>query len=250
MSAVRRLLRAEALRLRAHRSTAALLGAVAVLTAALVALTAGLGDLADLRGDDGLRGVLSVGGAVAYPAAYVLGVLGTAGEHRHGTVTGAVLAAPARWPVVAAKAVAYGLAGAVLGLVGFAVALAVGAPWLSARDAGIDLGRGLPWLVGLGSVAAAALYGVVGVGVAAAVRSQTAALAGGLAWILVLDVATVLATSEVGRWLPGGAALSLVRAGGDDDVLPMGGAAGLLAAYGLLLALVGAAALVRRRRLA
>jgi ABC-2 type transport system permease protein len=247
MTPMPRLLRAEAIRLRSTRTTAAIALAVVLAAAGFVALAVGLGDVADLRGADGARTVLSIGGAAAYPGAYVLGALGMAEEHRHGTLVRALLVAPAYWPVVVAKGIAYAAAGAALGVLGFLAAFVVAAPWLASRDAGLDLASGVPWLVGLGAVVAAALFGVAGVGVAALVRSRAVAVAAGLVWIFVVDAVVVVATSDVGRFLPGGAALSLVRAGGDDDVLPMAAGAGLLVAYAGVLLALGAAVLVRRR---
>lgn len=248
-SVARRIAHAELLRLRANRSTAGIAAVAAVVTAALVALACGGGNPSDLRGASGARDVLAVGGATAYPASYVLGVLGLAGALRHGSIVRSVLAVPSRWPVVAVTAGVHAALGALLGLGAFLLALAIGAPWASSRDAGFDLGGGLVWRMALGAALAAAVHGAIGVGVAALVRSRTAALVGGLVWILVLDVATGAVTSEVGRVLPGGAATSLIRAGGGGDRLSMAVSAPVLLAWGVVLTAVGAIVFLRRRRL-
>lgn len=244
-----RVARAELLRLRANRSTAGLVLATAVVTLAFVGVAAGVADRADLRGASGARDVLSIGGATAYPASYVLGVLGMAGALRHGSIVRAVLAVPARWPIVATTAGVHAALGALLGLGAFALGLALGAPWASGRDAAFDLGGGLLWRMALGAALAGAVYGAIGVAVAALVRSRTAALVGGLVWIFVLDLATGAVTSGVGRVLPGGAATSLLRAGGGSDRLSMAASAPVLVGWGALLVAVAAVVLARRRRL-
>lgn len=245
----RRVAHAELLRLRANRSTAGLVLAAAVVVVAFVALAAGVADPSDLRGASGARDVLSVGGATAYPASYVLGVLGMAGALRHGSIVRAALAVPARWPIVTTTAAVHALLGALLGLGAFGLALAVGAPWASSRDAAFDLGGGLVWRMALGAALAAAVYGAIGVAVAALVRSRTAALVGGLVWIFVVDFATGVVDSDVGRVLPGGAATSLLRAGGGSDRLPVATSAPVLLGWGVLLVAAAAVVLARRRRL-
>jgi hypothetical protein len=245
----RRIAHAELLRLRANRSTAGLVLAAVVVTVAFVAVAAGVADRADLRGASCARDVLSVGGATAYPVSFVLGVLGMAGALRHGSIVRSVLAVPARWPIVATTAVVHAVLGLALGLAAFLLALAVGAPVASHRDAAFDLGGGLAWKMALGAALAAAVYGALGVAVAAIVRSRTAALVGGLVWIFVLDIATGAVTSGVGKLLPGGAATSLLRAGGGSDRLSMATSVLVLLGYGVVLVAVASVVLTRRRRL-
>ncbi len=247
MNVVGRLARAELLRVRTTRTGPALVLATVLLALAAVAVTVGLGDRSDLRGQDGTRLVLAPAGAIAYTVAFVLGVLGMAGEWRHGTIGQTLLAAPTRRPLLAAKLVAYAGMGAVLGVVAFAATLALAIPWTSGRGADLELAGRLPWLMLLGSAGAAALFGMIGVGLGALLRNGPLALAIGLAWIVLVDTVVVSATSEVGRYLPGGAALSLLHGKTDADLLPMGQGALVLAGYAVVLALAGAEALTRRR---
>ena len=102
-------------------------------------------------------------------------------------------------------------------------------------------------LVFAGSTAGTVLYGVLGVALGALVRSQTAAVALSLGWVLVLEGLFVGFLPALGRWLPGGAAAALssttVQAG---DLLPMWAAALVLAAYAVAFAAAGARTVVRR----
>ena len=66
-------------------------------------------------------------------AALLLGILGMTGEFRHQTVTQTFLVTPKRGRVVAAKLVAYPLAGIALALVILAFTAAVAAGWLAAK---------------------------------------------------------------------------------------------------------------------
>jgi hypothetical protein len=88
---------------------------------------------------------------------------------------------------------------------------------------------------------------VLGVGLAALLRNQVAAVIVGLLWwwqgIERLLLALVR-QPDLERWLPMGAASALTRPG--DGALPMWAGALVLAAYALVLALVGGRLVVRR----
>src|SRR4030095_12462775 len=215
-----RLIRAELTKLATTRliyGLAAAMAAFAVLTVAA--------NILDRQGAPPLSTYslpMLVGGPVTLlsGAALLLGILGMAGEFRHQTVTQTFLVTPDRGRVVAAKLVAYPLAGIALALVILAFTAAVATGWLAAKGITPSLldarhGRALGHVL-LGAVLAAGLCGLVGVGVAALVRNQVAALAGVAVWVLLVEglLMSLLNAPSLGKWLPSAAAAALTNPGG------------------------------------
>jgi ABC-2 type transport system permease protein len=243
-----RLVKAELLKLRTTRTARTLLALAAAGTAALVALVlllAGRPGQPEL-GADALRQLVLVPAQPLTLAALVLGILGMAGEFRHGTATSTFLVTPVRGRVVAAK-LAAAAAGLAMALVASATVFAVGLPWLRAKGIEVTVAdAGLLARVA-GLAAAVALFAVLGVGLAALLRNQVAAVIVGLLWwsqgverILV----AVLHQPGLERWLPRGAASALTAPG--DATLPMWAGGLVFAAYGLVLALAGGRLVARR----
>ena len=190
-----------------------------------------------------------VGGPVTLlsGAALLLGILGMATEFRHQTVTQTFLVTPDRGRVVAAKLVAYPLAGIALALTILALTAAVAAGWLAAKGITPSLLDARLGRVLLGAVLAAGLCGMVGVGVAALVRNQVAALVGVAVWVLLVEgllMSLLNIPSSLAKWLPSAAAAALTNPGG-AQLTRLAGAL-LLAGYALALALVGTRLVVRR----
>jgi ABC-2 type transport system permease protein len=246
-----RLVRAELTKL----ATTRLIYGLAAAMAAFAALTVvGNVIIAGEQGDP--LSAYSLPGLVAAPvtllsgAALLLGILGMAGEFRHQTVTQTFLVTPDRGRVVAAKLVAYPLAGIALTLTILAFTAAVAAGWLAAKGITPSL-AGAVWValgqVLLGAVLAAGLCGLVGVGLAALVRNQVAALVGVAVWALVVEgllMSLLNAPSSWAKWLPSAAAGALTNPGG-GHLSRLAGAL-LLAAYALALAAAGTRLVVRR----
>jgi ABC-type transport system involved in multi-copper enzyme maturation permease subunit len=244
-----RLVKAELLKLRTTRTARTLLALAAAGTAALVALVlllAGRPGQPEL-GADALRQLVLVPAQPLTLAALVLGILGMAGEFRHGTATSTFLVTPVRGRVVAAKLAAAAATGLAMALVASAAVFAVGLPWLKAKGIEVTVAdAGLLARVA-GLAAAVALFAVLGVGLAALLRNQVAAMIVGLLWwsqgverILV----AVLHQPGLERWLPRGAASALTAPG--DATLPMWAGGLVFAAYGLVLALAGGRLVARR----
>jgi ABC-type transport system involved in multi-copper enzyme maturation permease subunit len=245
-----RLVRAEFTKL---ASTRLLYGLAAALAAFAVLTVVGNVIIAGEQGDP--LSAYSLPVLVAGPvtllsgAVLLLGIVGMAGEFRHQTVTGTFLVTPDRGRVVAAKLVAYPLAGIALTLTILAFTAAVAAGWLAAKGitpslvgaVGVALGQVL-----LGAVLAAGLCGLVGVGIAALVRNQVAALVGVAVWVLVVEglLMSLLNAPSLGKWLPSAAAAALTSPGGAH--LSRWGGALLLAGYALALAAAGTHLVVRR----
>jgi ABC-2 type transport system permease protein len=182
-------------------------------------------------------------------AALLLGILGMAGEFRHQTVTQTFLVTPDRGRVVAAKLVAYPLAGIALALSILAFTAAVATGWLAATGITPSLPEPVAYALGhvlLGAVLAAGLCALVGVGVAALIRNQVAALVGVAVWVLLVEglLMSLLHAPSMAKWLPSAAAAALTNPGG-AQLSRLGGTL-LLAGYALALALIGTRLVVRR----
>ena len=96
----------------------------------------------------------------------ILGVVGAAGEYRHGTVTSTFLVAPERRRVLVAKAIAHGIAGLGAGAVATIMILAISVPWLSSQGHAVttlDLSAGDVAAIAAGSIIYAALGAMLGV---------------------------------------------------------------------------------------
>ena len=198
-------------------------------------------------GDDALRQLVGAPNGPLTLAALLLGILGMAGEFRHGTATSTFLVTPGRGRVVAAKLAASALAGLAVALVAAVVVLAIALPWLPAKGVQVPLADpGLAARVA-GLAAAVALHAVLGTGLGALLRNQFAAVVAGLLlWQgLVEDLLVgVLGRPGLARWLPDGAAAALTAPG--DATLTMWAGALVLAAYGLALAVAGGRLVVSR----
>jgi ABC-2 type transport system permease protein len=244
-----RLIRAEFTKLATTRliyGLAAVMAAFAVLTVVVGVTAAGQQGNPPLSADS--FPMLVAGPVTLLPgAALLLGILGMAGEFRHQTVTQTFLVTPDRGRVVAAKLVAYPLAGIALALATLAVTAAVAAGWLAAKGITPSLPPApLGRMVGV-ALLGPALCGLVGVGVAALVRNQVAALVGVAVWVLVVEglLLSLLNAPSLGKWLPSAAAKAALGSPGGAQLSRLGGTL-LLAGYALALALAGTRLVVRR----
>jgi ABC-2 type transport system permease protein len=242
-----RLVRAEFTKL----TTTRLVYGMAAAMAAFAVLTV-VANILDRQGAPPLSAdslPLLVGGPVTLlsGAALLLGILGMTGEFRHQTVTQTFLVTPDRGRVVAAKLVAYPLAGITLAVSILAFTAALATAWLAAKGITPSLLDARLGRVLVGAVLAAGLCGLVGVGVAALVRNQVAALVGVAVWVLLVEgllMSLLNIPSSLAKWLPSAAAAALTNPGG-GHLSRLAGTL-LLAAYGLALALAGTRLVVRR----
>lgn len=190
------LLRAELLKLRTTRTFISLVAAALGLSLLVVVLTVLLSDF--LSPEDTVTLF-----ATDFTGLFILllGVMGMAGEWRHRTITGTVLAAPNRLRLLAAKMLSYAAAGALLSLIVTLTIMVVGTALLSARDfdtaATSDLADVL-WR----NLLAAALLGALGVGIGAVVRNQVVAIIGVLIFAFVFEPALFGLAPDVGRFSP------------------------------------------------
>ena len=182
--------------------------------------------------------------AVGAIIALIVGIVLAAGEYAHGTIAHTFLVSPVRLRVVAAKLIA----GAIVGVLvtGFAelVTWTIAAAWIS--------GRSVPFLLDsrpvldtyLGILGAGALAAVLGVGLGAVLRRQTAAIVIALIWLLVGE--PVLSIAGIQEYAPGHAIAAVAVAGERSSEL-LGLWPGLLVAlvYGIAFAGAGAVAMER-----
>lgn len=208
--------------------------AVAVLLGTVTSTTAGQEGNASRGAAAHLANVLGVSAMPGF-VMLILGVLATAGEYQHRTITQTFLATPARGRVLAAKLAAVSVAGLAVTVAMMGAALLAAAPHVLADGATLhfldaEVGRTVA-----GTVAAGALFGAAGVGIGALFRSQVASLVAVAAWVVVAEavLGTVLGV-EATRWFPAKAASYL--AGSDVPGLSLAGAAGLLTGYCLAIA--------------
>ena len=240
-------------RLRATRSTAVALTAVAVFSAlfavANVAL-AGKQENPPLDGDT-FHHIVRAPTMVLGFAMLVVGVLASAGEYRHSTIVPTLLAQPRRSALAGAKLAAVATAGLVLAATSALVSSVTGLALLSTRDApAADLGPLPSGLLVLGLTGA--VYGMLGVGLGLLLRNQAVAMTVALLWWFVVEriAPMLLREPHAATYLPGGAADAFVRLGDparsvSGPVTPwLGGV--LLATYAAGLAGLATAALERR----
>lgn len=240
------LLRAELLKLRTTRTFIALTAAALGLSLLLITLIALLQD--DWVEQD-VRELFT--GDFTGLFILLLGVTGMAGEWRHRTITSTVLAAPNRLRLLAAKTIAYAVAGAVISLLVTLAIMAVGTTILSVRDLptlGIaDLADGL-WR----NLVVSAFLGAFGVCIGGLVRNQIAAIVGLLLLTFAIEPTLLAVAPHIGQFGPTSGApngvLQLEAFGDDTDILSP--AVALLVLLGWLgLVFAGAATLLQRRDL-
>ncbi|MEA2151692.1 MAG: type transport system permease protein [Solirubrobacteraceae bacterium] len=235
------LLRAELLKLRTTRTFAALVGSALLLTlTATVLMTALRKDL----GEAEVKGIF----AFDFTSLFILllGVMGMAGEWRHRTITGTVLAAPDRLRLLAAKTLSYAAAGVLLSLIVTVMIMLVGTLILSARGI-VTLGAADLLDVLWRNLVVAALLGALGVGLGGLLRNQVVAIVGIFVISFLVEPILFGFVPEVGRFAPFQTAPSAISKysvfGGNDtsDLLaPMAAVFVLLGWIGVFFALAGA----------
>jgi ABC-2 type transport system permease protein len=246
---VRALLQAELIKLRTTRTFIALT-AVAIGTSLLIVVLVSL--LSEPTEESVLTDVYASDTSSLF--ILILAVIGISGEWRHHTITSSLLAAPERIRFLAAKTLAFAIAGLILSvLISISIAI-VGSIILSARDLPLpDAGDVIAQWARNGLIAF--LLGAFGVGIGALIRNQVVAIVALLVIAFAIEPLVVNLVPDVGRFAPLSALPTAIQdvpaedvGLGDLDLLSPGAA--LLA----LLAWIGAAfaasgALLKRRDL-
>jgi ABC-2 type transport system permease protein len=245
--------RAEWVKLRSLRSSKAILGASALLLAAVAAgLTAALiPSRGDISGPAAFFDAALVGVQLTSMLLAGLGAASIAGEFGTGTAGTTFTVAPARTLVLAAKALVVLAAAAVAGAVGLAAGYALSTLQLAEHDLTSPLSS--PGV--LRALAGNLLYlsgiSVFGLGIGALLRNTAAAVCALVAILYALPITLALLPSSavadfLGRWWPTNTVSNLTQLISDPDRLPP--AAGALAFLGWVVAafVAGAARLNSR----
>lgn len=271
----RRSLRSEFRKLTATRAWW-LLSIVLFIYVALVAVMFAFmfGTIGDLMGEQaGLaldplasaKLVYSATTSMGYAIPLILGGLAVTAEVRHRTLVHTFAAEPHRGVVLMSKLTVLFLAGAVLGVVGLLASAGVGGAVIALTGGDPVLGDPEIWAQFGRTLLTMGLWGAIGVGLGALVRSQAAVIIIALAFTQFLEpILRMVAglwdwTAGIGRFLPGAAGDALTGTGLLSDMgsldptldmattAPLAPWAGGLVMLGYVVVLAGIAWLTRWR---
>jgi ABC-2 type transport system permease protein len=175
----------------------------------------------------------------------LFGLVGAAGEYRHGTAAPASLAAGRpRAQLLLARACSYGVAGLAVGALTAAASLTLALPLLG-REPGPGLGSGVIASVAAGSIIGGALCAIMGVAAGTLVRNQVVGVVGALILMFVVMPLLNVVSETALEYTPFGAAVMLA---GDPNAGSLSGgvAAAVVAAW--TVAILLAAILAEQRR--
>lgn len=142
----------------------------------------------------------------------VLGIRAVTDEFRYGTAIPSFLAIPGRERVVAAKVLVMAAAGLVVTLAAEALMLALTYGLAQGRNVSPSFGAADATALA-GTAVAGALWGVIGVGVGAAIRHQLAAVLVPVVWVMFAEDSVLAARwPELASYLPAQAGMNLVFA--------------------------------------
>ncbi|HWG72439.1 MAG TPA: hypothetical protein VG184_00115, partial [Acidimicrobiales bacterium] len=204
----------------------------------------GSGKLAPLYTAAGLQGSISTVG-FALLMSWVLGVTVSSGEFRHRTATLTYLGEPRRSRVLAAKAAAAAVVGAVFGAVGVILTIGVSLGFVAGHGYAVALAGTTIVRYAIGAVVGSALLAALGVALGSLIRAQLGAVVAVLLWGFFAESTLNNLVNAVGPYLPFTAATTLggarLATGGfgfpntsSASPLPFLAAAALLAAITLV----------------
>ncbi len=148
--------------------------------------------------------------AGGYLFALIMGILIMTNEFRHGTAVGTFLVTPKRSTVLVAKLIAAAIAGLVVQVFSFLVAVGSGVIALGFYEPHAPVTSELLWKIFRASVLSGVVLGIVGVGLGALVKNQIAAVTGAVIWTLIVEGLVVAFVESIGKYLPAGAITGLV----------------------------------------
>lgn len=202
--------------------------------------------------------VYSMATASGFVFPLIIGAMSVTSEVRHRTLSTTFLATPHRGMVLVAKLAVALVVGALYGVAASAATVGLGALTLNAVGEDTALGDGDTWVLIGCMVLAMAIWGVVGVGIGVLIPSQVGSIVGILAFTQFVEpivrtaAAFVEPLADVARFLPGAASDALVGAsfyaafGSESGALEWWQGGLVLAGYGVLFVVIGAATFWRR----
>ena len=147
--------------------------------------------------------------------------------------------------MLCAKVIAGLLAGIGFGIVGEVVGWGIGYAILEGRGIPFAMNAGDVLQLGLGGLGGIAIWGALGAGLGAIVRSQVGAVITLLAWGFIVDPLLFGLVPSVGRFMPGEAHDALIGLTTNHLLPPVAGAV-VLVGWSALLAVVGVAMTAQR----
>jgi hypothetical protein len=228
-----RVLRSEWTKLTSLRSTVWTLLAMVVVTIGLGCLVCAISvsdyhhshDPSDLK-DPVLKSLL--GGYFSQIAVGVLGVLLITGEYSTGMIRTSLGAVPHRAPMLAAKAIVFGLLTYVVALAAVLIVFFSGQAIMSQVNAGASIGDPGVLRAVLGTPFFVMAIGLLGLALGALIRSTGGSIAALLGLIFVVPIVTNLLPGtwgDIRKYIPSSGGGALVNVGSrDHDLLsPLGG---------------------------
>lgn len=161
----------------------------------------------------GQHALFATAAGIAGTLVAIMAVAEVAGEYRHHTAVTTFLTTPHRWRVVIAQVITFLLVGIGYALVCVLVNLAVAIPWLAAKGIHLSPFGDGNFTVLATIVLAAALFGMIGVGLGATLHSQLVTVIVMLLYLYILEplLSHIASLNSWTPYLPGVAADSLTQ---------------------------------------
>ncbi len=233
-------IRAELLKLFSIRTTWALIAASAAMG---LLVLAGLPPPQEHATGAALLLELFVAASITSPLVLALGTLLVGGEFHHKTISQTLLVTPNRGRLLVAKLLVGAAGGLALSTACLLVALSVGLPALAGRGVTIGMLDQRAVLGLVGSLAANALWAMLGVGLGAVLRSQVAAIVAALVFNFAVDPVLQGIAPRLWRYLPAAADQGLTKRPFSFAAITSMPPLGRVASLGVFLAWAGAATL-------
>lgn len=201
-----------------------------------------------LSSADGQHALFAISAGGAGTLVAVMAMAAVAGEYRHRTAATTFLATPHRQRVLMAQVITFLLVGIGYSLTCVVINLAVAIPWLATKGIHMSPFSDGNFAVLVAVILAAAIFGMIGAGLGAAVHSQLAAVVAVLLYLYVLEplLSHIAALRSWTPYLPGVAADGLTSAiqTGVRILSPWAGGV-VFAAWAIALAVAGVIVTVR-----